>query len=193
MSGGGGGSGQTETRDTSSVKTSLTPIDVKASEMRTPASEEYRPQITTTQQGYYIPPSVIYANMFGQNPGYYVNANARSNYDPAKALALAEQQRVYQNKSAADLSKGYNESLYALAAQREATIAKQKAAEEAAKAAKTEPRRQVIFASPEWYAYESGYNGLNKNDVDYVTAPDPWGGAAAYAKGGLASLQGFKR
>lgn len=173
MSGGGGGSGQTETRDTSSVKTSLTPIDVKASEMRTPTSEEYRPQITMTKQGYYVPPSVIYANMFGQNPGYYVNANARSNYDPAKALALAEQQRVYQNKSAADLSKGYNESLYALAAQREETIAKQRAAEEAA----AEAARQRTLAN--WWQ-DNMFNG----SID----SSPGG-----AKGGLASLQGFKR
>lgn len=135
MSGGGGSSGSEETRDTSSVSTTLAPVNTEALLMRTPTTTTYTPQITNTDRGYYVPPSVIYANMFGQHPGYTVATTPRSNYDPARALAMAEQQRAYQNRSAAELATGYNQSINALAGQREAIIAKQKADAEAAAAA----------------------------------------------------------
>lgn len=135
MSGGGGSSGGEETRDTSSVSTTLAPVNTEALLMRTPTDTTYTPQITNTDRGYYVPPSVIYANMFGQHPGYTVATTPRSNYDPTRALAMAEQSRAYQNRSAAELATGYNQSINALAGQREAIIAKQKADAEAAAAA----------------------------------------------------------
>jgi len=127
MSGGGGGiSRGGETQDTASVYAPLTPINTESA-MRTPPSETVPVAATRDTAGYYIPPSAIYSSMFGQNPGYHISPTARSNYTPNKAVAMAEQQRNYQNRSAADLATGYNTSLYALAGQRQADINQQAA------------------------------------------------------------------
>lgn len=171
MSGGGGSSSNSSSSSSSAPSTtaSLTPIDVGAMSMRTPSSETAKIATTHDNNGYYVPPSAIYANMFGQNPGYYVNDTPRSNYDPSKALALAEQARVYQNKSAADLATGYNASISGLAAQRQAVIDKQAADKAAAEEARL--RAQM-----------GGWGNLFGQ-----------GGTFAAAQGGLASLEGFKR
>jgi len=179
MSGGGGSSGSEETRDTSSVSTTLAPVDTEALLMRTPTTTTYTPQIANTDRGYYVPPSVIYANMFGQHPGYTVATTPRSNYDPARALAMAEQQRAYQNRSAAELATGYNQSINALAGQREAIIAKQKADAEAAAAAARAQQLRNLFR---WMAVNNTQNP-NADSGSMFTA----------AQGGLASLQGFER
>lgn len=179
MSGGGGSSGGEETRDTSSVSTTLAPVNTEALLMRTPTGTTYTPQITNTDRGYYVPPSVIYANMFGQHPGYTVATTPRSNYDPTRALAMAEQQRTYQNRSAAELATRYNQSINALAGQREAIIAKQKAdAEAAAAAARAAQQNNFITRIMA--------NGPQENN-------DPGTLMYSAAQGGLASLQGFER
>ena len=163
--------GGTPAKDSSS-STTLVPINVAGSAMRPSSSENTQNAPVRDTTGYYVPPSVIYANMFGQAPGYHISAAPRSNYDPNKALALAEQTRAYQNKAAADLATGYNASLNAMAAQRQAIIDKRAADEAAAKKAAEEA-------------------ALRK-------AMNPWGlmtGGGEYgaAQGGLASLQGFIR
>lgn len=118
----------------------------------------------------------MYGTTFAPPTMGYVPQQARSNYDPARAQAMANASYNYQRNSAMANQAGYANTLAAWQQMRDKQAADKAAAEAKAKAdAEAKAKADYEFGSAAWFADQSGW-GRN-------------GGAS----GGLASLQGFQR
>lgn len=113
----------------------------------------------------------LYGLMLAPPTMAYVPQQMRSNYDPARAQRMADMSLAYQKAGATANTEGYNKSMQALQAQRDAAAAKRAADEAAAKKAAEEAALREQMGG----ALGFGFASLRA------------------AQGGLASLQGFIR
>lgn len=125
-------------------------------------------------------------------PGFQGVANPFYTVPPAQpapthasAQDLLSQYNAYRQKNAEALYQSRTAQLAQAQAMQKAYADAQAAAKAKAEAEAVRAKTRVAFASPAWYAIQSGYKGLNKDDFEIY---------AEGAVGGIASLQrGFKR
>ena len=128
-----------------------------------------------------LPADVVvnpYGNMFAKPSNTYVPGPARSNFDPAKAQALADKMYAYHQDTANRLSEQYQATLTNYRNQQITS-----SQEAARKAAEAEAARKAAQQASQhnWLSAM-----LTQSDSSNSTIP-------VGATGGLASLQGFER
>ena len=133
----------------------------------TPTSTTPTQATTPTARAY----ENLYGLTFAPPTATYFPQQARSNYDPMRAQRMADLSLAYQQAGATANTEGYNRSMQALQAQRDAAAAKRAADEAAAKKAAEEAALRELMGG----ALGFGFASLGA------------------AQGGLASLQGFIR
>lgn len=122
----------------------------------------------------------MYGTTFAPPTMGYVPQQARSNYDPARAQAMANASYNYQRNSAMANQSGYANTLAAWQQMRDKQAADKAAAEAKAKADAEAKAKEASWLS----AMYGGSNGAGSEGNGQMMAG---------ATGGLASLQGFQR